>query len=203
MITKIEQTLKHHKPWRLSGQHQEDQQAGVLVLMTDADVPELILTRRNARLSSHGGEVAFPGGKRDRQDADLLATALRETHEEIGIAPNQVRPLGSLSDVLSKHQLKVMPWVGVVDPALELIPNPAEIESVFTVPLTFFMEPNRARLDHFVDAAGRSLYSPSWEINGYVIWGLTAWVIADLLNTVFDANIQTRPRPERAFHGTT
>lgn len=203
MITRIEQALRDHKPWRLSGEHTPDRQAGVMVLLTDAEVPELILTKRNSHLSSHGGEVAFPGGKRDPIDTDLLATALRETHEEIGLLPDCVRPIGSLSDVLSKHQLKVMPWVGVVDSSQTLIANPAEIESIFTVPLTFFMEPGRVRFDHFVDLSGQSRYSPSWKHEHYVIWGLTAWVLAELLNTAFDANIKTGLRPERTSHGST
>jgi len=197
MISKIEQTLTHYKPWQLSDHYSSDQQAGVMMLITDLTVPEVILTLRHSKLSSHAGEVAFPGGRRDPEDSDILATALRETHEELGIEPDLVRPLGALSDVLSKHRLKVVPWVGVVPPEVVEQPNPDEIEAVFRVPLSFFMEPGRARFDLFTDVSGKTRYAPAWDYQGYEIWGLTAWVIAELLNSVFDAQIQTRPRPER------
>jgi hypothetical protein len=59
------------------------------------------------------------------------------------------------------------------------------------------MEPGRARFDLFTDVSGKTRYAPSWDYHGYEIWGLTAWVIAELLNSAFDAQIQTRPRPER------
>ena len=168
-----------------------------MMLITDLAEPEVILTLRHSKLSSHAGEVAFPGGRRDPEDSDILATALRETHEELGIEPSFVRPLGALSDVLSKHRLKVVPWVGVVPHDVVEQPNPEEIEAVFRVPLRFFMEPGQARFDQFMDLSGKTRYAPAWNYQGYEVWGLTAWVIAELLNSAFDAQIQTRPRPER------
>lgn len=91
MLEQLTKRLAQYRPWRLRG---EGPEAGVLVALTDQPEPEVVLTLRSQRLSTHGGEVAFPGGKRDPDDADLLATALREAHEEVGLEPGQVRVIG-------------------------------------------------------------------------------------------------------------
>ena len=201
MINRIEQTLKTYSAWRLGDDIARRDEAAVLMLITDEEHPHVILTRRTSGLSSHAGEVAFPGGKRDPEDPNLIATALRETEEEIGISGSEIRILGSLSDILSKHKLRVEPWVGLVSPQVNLIPNPDEIESVFRVPISFLMEPGSARFDQFQGFDGKTRYAPAWDYQGYDIWGLTAWVLAELLNAAFDAKIKTRPRPERVSDG--
>ncbi|MFC6670130.1 NUDIX hydrolase [Marinobacterium aestuariivivens] len=82
--------------------------------------------------------MAFPGGKQDATDPDLLFTALREAEEEIGLDPGSVDVLGSLGQVMSKHRLQVTPWVGIVPADVRLEPSPFELESLFRVPLSFF-----------------------------------------------------------------
>lgn len=169
-----------------------------MCLLTDEPIPNVILTLRSGGLSTHAGEVAFPGGRRDLQDQHLLDTALRETHEEIGVQADQIRVLGRLSQVLSKHQLAVTPFVGVVQADVQLRANPGEIQQIFRTPLSFLIEPDNARFDKFKMEDGRMRYVPSWEYQGFEIWGLTAWVLAELLNVGLDAGIPTRPRPERS-----
>lgn len=192
MLAQLRQRLKAYQPYSF---YSTSPQAGVLIALTDRAEPEVILTKRSSRLSSHRGEVAFPGGKQDTTDPDILFTALREAEEEIGLAPDQVEILSPLGQLMSKHSLQVTPWVGVIPPNLELVPNPDELDSIFAVPLQFFMQDNR----HHTDAIrfrGKTHYVPAYEFDGHIIWGLTAYILVELLNIGFDANIPMQPRPE-------
>lgn len=197
MLKQLETRLNQHTPWRIGSELKPRAEAGVICLLTDESEPQIILTQRGGDLSTHAGEVAFPGGKRDPEDADLLATALREAHEEVGVEPAQVRVLGQLSQIFSLHKLAVTPFVGVVSPDVELRPNPGEIGAIFKTPLSFLMDLENARIDKFAMVDGRTRYVPSWHYQQYEIWGLTAWALAELLNVGLDAGIPTRPRPEQ------
>lgn len=163
-------------------------EAAVLMPFTDSDQPELILTVRSHAMPTHAGEVAFPGGKRDRTDADLLATALRESHEEVGLSPQQVEVLGELSPLASRYGMKVTPFVGVVPHTVPLVREPGEIQDIFRVPLTFFLD-QRPELSAPIDFHGRQLCIPSWYYDDKRIWGLTAFMILDLLNFAFDVGV--------------
>ncbi len=171
-----------------------------MVAITDSDDPEVILTLRASTLSTHSGEVSFPGGKRDPEDADLLETALREAQEEVGLHSRDVEIIGSLGQVVSKHHLQVMPWVGVVAAQQPLKANPGEIERILRVPLRFLLAPENRRMDK-LQFAGQTRYVPAWHWDGEVIWGLTAYVLAELLNVGFDADIPMKPRPEHLETG--
>lgn len=164
-------------------------EASVLVPVTDnAGNPEILFTLRSANLSTHSGQVAFPGGKRDTSDVSLAHTALRETHEEIGLPPDQVHLIAPLSQVISRYGILVTPYVGVVPADHPLIPNPHEIESIFHVPVEFFLDDRREQTDAlpFLD---NTYYVPSYRWQGYRIWGLSAVVLVDFLNAVYDARI--------------
>lgn len=192
MLEKLEKRLEQHRPWRLRTRGRE---AGVLVALTERADPEVVLTLRSRELSTHRGEVAFPGGKRDPEDRDLLATALREAEEEVDLHARDVRVIGSLGQVVSKHQLQVMPWVGLIPSELPLRANPGEIEQIFRVPVSFFLERPSLRTDA-IPFRGKTHYVPAWEYEGEIIWGLTAYILVELLNVGFDAGIPMRPRPE-------
>lgn len=193
MLNQIRQRLEKFEPRSFPS---DQQQAGVLIALTDhVNDPEVILTKRAAKLSTHSGEIAFPGGKHDEDDPDLLYTALREAEEEVGISPEQVEIVGPLGQVMSKHGLKVTPWVGIVPREISLIPNPGELDEVFTVPLSFFMQEHRYCFDE-IRFRGKTLYVPAWDFNGHIIWGLTAYMLVELLNEGCDANIPMKPRPE-------
>ncbi|WP_020682911.1 CoA pyrophosphatase [Marinobacterium rhizophilum] len=197
MLELLRRRLADYRPRRLLS---ERPNASVLIALTDGAEPEVILTRRASHLSTHRGEVAFPGGKQDETDPDLLYTALREAQEEIGLEPGLVDVLGPLGQVMSKHQLQVTPWVGIVPHDVVLTPSPAELESLFRVPLGFFMEDRRQRTD-IVRFRGMTHYVPAYEYKGYVIWGLTAYMLVELLNVGFDAGIPMKPRPEHESGG--
>ncbi|MEA1608089.1 MULTISPECIES: CoA pyrophosphatase [Pseudomonas] len=171
-------------------------EAAVLVPITRSDEPEVVLTLRASGLSTHGGEVAFPGGRRDPEDADLVQTALREAEEEIGLPPGLVEIIGPLSTLVSRHGIQVTPYVGLVPDFVEYKPNDGEIAAVFAVPLAFFRDDPR-ETTHRIDYLGRSWYVPSYRYGEYKIWGLTAIMLIELVNLVFDdVHIDMRQPPE-------
>jgi len=172
-------------------------EAAVLIPLTRGENPEMILTLRASGLSTHGGEVAFPGGRRDPEDPDLMFTALREAEEEIGLPPGMVEVVGPLSPLVSRHGLQVTPFVGLIPDYVEYRPNDAEIAAVFSVPLAFFREDPREHT-HRIDYQGRSCYVPCYRYENYKIWGLTAIMIVELVNVLYDTGIDMA-RPSGPF----
>ncbi|BFM06536.1 NUDIX hydrolase [Halioxenophilus aromaticivorans] len=171
--------------------------AVLLALYGQVQQPQLILTQRATHLNSHAGEVSFPGGKWEPADTGPGDTALRETEEEIALPRRQVALLGELPDHFSKKGLRVKPIVGWVDELPDLIPSPDELDAVFSVPLEFFLADQRIRTDIY-SSQGVTYWSPAWQFEQYEIWGLTARILVDLLNDVFDANLgRLNPAPER------
>jgi len=183
--------VRNYSPRPLAGDFPE---AAVLMPVTRSGEPELVLTLRASSLSTHGGEVAFPGGRRDPEDPDLLHTALREAEEEIGLPPGLVEVAGPLSPLISLHGLRVTPYVGLVPDYVEYRPNDAEIAAVFSVPLAFFCERPRESTRR-VDHEGRSYHVPCYRYGSYKIWGLTAMLVVELVNLLYDAGIETGRQP--------
>lgn len=163
-------------------------QAAVLMPFTDQSDPELILTVRSATMPTHAGEVAFPGGKQDLTDATLLATALRESEEEVGLSAQDVEIIAQLSPLASRFGMKVTPFVGIVPAQLTLVAEEREIDEIFRVPLSYFLD-TRPSLSEPFDFYGKRYRIPSYDFHGRRIWGLTAFMILELTNHVFDTNI--------------
>lgn len=159
--------------------------AVLIAIFTGRGEPEVLLTRRPTHMTSHAGEVAFPGGKRDAGDASLTDTALRESEEEVALPRACVEILGALKPARAKSGIKVLPVVGLVRDEPELIGNPDEVESVFRVPLRFFFEQKPAR-DHRINFRGIDLVVPCFRYDGYIIWGLTAYMLVEFMRQGFD-----------------
>lgn len=179
-------------------------EAAVLVPVTDhSREPEIILTKRADHLSSHSGEVSFPGGKWEQGDQSLVETALRESEEEIGLPPAVVEVINVQPHLYSLWGIKVTPYVGIVPPDVELEANPDELHSLFRVPVGFFLEDRRSRTDVYINN-GREWWSPVYHYDGYKIWGLTARILVEFLNRAWDAGIEREndapesPRKPRA-----
>src|SRR5690606_3981542 len=136
------QLIRHRLPEHDPGiQRLAAAQAAVLLPITDRrDEPELIPPRRAMPLHAHAGEAAFRGGKRDDTDPDLAAAALRESVEEIALPPERVELLGAMPVSVSRWGLQVVPFVGIIPHQIDLIPNAAEIDYIFRVPLRYFLE---------------------------------------------------------------
>ncbi|HQV23847.1 MAG TPA: CoA pyrophosphatase, partial [Agitococcus sp.] len=151
--------------------------------------------KRALHLKSHAGEVAFPGGKRDDTDSSLIYTALREAQEEIALNPQDVQIVGELGLFTSKIGIKVKPIIGLLDALPQLTPSPDEIDSIFTVPLDVFLQ-QKPNYQHKVKYMGISVPVPSFNYQGYVIWGLTGFMIVEFMRRVYDADIDWRwPNP--------
>ena len=166
--------------------------AGVLILLVkedDSDEMNILFTKRSSELSTHSGEVSFPGGMWEEKDSSLLDTALRESNEEISLKINNVQNLGRMNYLLSRHKVEVNPYVGFLERDQDFMGN-FEIEEIFMVPVKFLIEPNNIIYKEFKRNDLR-ISMPSWVYNGMRIWGLTAMIAADFLNICFKANIDT------------
>ncbi len=171
-------------------------EAGVLMAITDLeDDPHLILTKRAAHLSSHAGEVAFPGGKRDPEDITIVDTALRESYEEILLPPDKVEVIGPMPLSISKAGLKVTPIIGIIPHQLKLVPSEYEIESLFSVPIRYFLETPPPDFT-YREYQGVRYRVPCYHYQNYVIWGLTAYFITDCFNRIFNTGFELQtPNP--------
>ena len=155
-------------------------QAAVLVLISRGDNPAVLYTKRAAHLRHHPGEVCFPGGMWEASDADLFITAQRETQEEIGLPASAISLLGRLPRSYTRAGVPVTPFVASFDASVPLQPSPAELDSVFHVPLRVFSEGIQVRENTF-ERNGREFNVPVYHYEGYEIWGFTAAVTAELL----------------------
>ena len=126
--------------------------AAVLLAITAEEEPELIYTLRSNKVSSHKGEVAFPGGREEEGDLSLADTALREAEEEIGLDRNLVEILGSLDTTVSRYGISVTPYVGIIPPNPNLNESSSEIESYFRVPISYLANDISHRNDKVTEA---------------------------------------------------
>jgi len=167
-------------------------QASVLIAILNygefIESPELIYTQRSSHLSTHSGEVSFPGGKADKTDFNLFGTALREANEEISLNSEDITELGKLNYLISRHKVEVNPFVASVDKPQALEPN-EEIQEIFTVPLNFLLDPKNIQRER-IERQGNVWQVPTWNIKSQKIWGLTAMITVNFLNVCFDANIE-------------
>ncbi|MDA8541857.1 CoA pyrophosphatase [Gammaproteobacteria bacterium] len=186
MIDSIKQKLEKLNPIKPTSLKKAGVFIGILYHDEFIENPEVIFTQRSAKVSTHSGEVSFPGGKWEEGDKDLYETSLRESNEEINLNINDVTYLGSLNYLISKHKIEVNPYIGLVTKKQNFIDND-EIAHTFTVPLDFLI--NNAR-EHNIERKNTNVIVPSWVYNDQTIWGLTALITADFINTCFDKVIK-------------
>jgi len=169
----------HEPPWH----DKPPKPASVLLGLVMREQPSVLLTVRTSHLSSHSGQVALPGGRQDAQDADEMATALREAQEEVGLHPDFVSVLGCLPVYVTGTGYKVTPVVALLNPAMQLSANPNEVADVFEVPLAHLMNPANHRR-HAAQWRGvqREWYSMPYETEHKqrLIWGATAGILRQL-----------------------
>ncbi|MBT4519157.1 MAG: CoA pyrophosphatase [Halieaceae bacterium] len=171
----------------------EGAQAAVLVALTDEAEPRVVLGRRAGHLRLHPGEVAFPGGKREPVDRSPFETAKREAWEEVQINPDEVLLLGELSSLTTRTGYEVYPCVAAVPAAPELVVDPQEFESAFLLPISVFANSDLYRLEHVSDGRG-SVMVPHYEVGRDNIWGVTAYILAQLANIALAAELDIPKR---------
>ena len=159
-------------------------QAAVLVpLFLAADgALHAVFTERRADLRRHAGEISFPGGARDDTDADLADTALRESHEEIGLPPDAVELVGALQPTPTfVTNYAIYPFVGLIEPGFAWVLQEREVAQVLELPLEAVRSGHgRRRLVR----RGMPFRTDTYEADGHLIWGATARIVADLLDRI-------------------
>lgn len=158
--------------------------AAVLVPLVLRAQLSVLLTQRAPHLSSHSGQIAFPGGRCDDTDTDAVHTALREAEEEVGLPASHVEVLGTLPEYLTGSAYTVIPVVALVRPGFVLRPQPTEVADAFEVPLSFLMNPANHRLHKGqFEGVERQWLSMPWncpQAGERYIWGATAGMLRNL-----------------------
>mgnify|MGYP001809686867 CR=1 FL=1 len=155
--------------------------AAVLVgLVEHQGAMTVLLTQRTDHLAHHPGQISFPGGRLEDEDqGDPVIAALRETHEEIGLAPERVTVLGRLDDYVTGTGFIITPVVGVISAPVHTAPDPFEVAEVFEVPLAFLLDRQNHELHRrLVEGRQRPFWSMTWQER--VIWGATAGILVNL-----------------------
>jgi 8-oxo-dGTP pyrophosphatase MutT (NUDIX family) len=177
---------RHRNPELIAGDALEGESLGdgitpaaVLVAVVDRPEPTVILTLRPETMRKHPGQVSFPGGRIDPDDADAVAAALREAEEEIGLPPAAVQLIGIADRYRTITGFEVTPVVGIVPPDLDLKPHPGEVAALFEAPLHYLLDPAHQQVRN-VEWRGRERHYYEIEWEGRRIWGATAAMIVNL-----------------------
>lgn len=162
--------------------------AAVLVPLLDRGEPYVVFAKRTERVGTHKGQISFPGGTLDPADPSLLAAALRECEEEVGLPRAAVEPLGALDDTETvATQFVITPWVGVIRESVTWRPDGEEIEKVIEVPWAALADPANFRVEHWErDGVVRPVYF--YDCEGERIWGATARIVKHYLDLLTGAS---------------
>jgi 8-oxo-dGTP pyrophosphatase MutT (NUDIX family) len=166
---------------RIGGEPADITPASVLVpIVTHATGLTVLFTQRTTHLKAHAGQVSFPGGRAEPGDATPEFTALRESQEEIGLPPERVEILARLPDYITRTGYRVTPVIGLLEPPLDLAPDPREVQEVFEVPLAFLLDPaNHRRQTREFNGRVVGFYEIQYE-QAHTIWGATAGMVVNL-----------------------
>jgi len=161
--------------------------AAVLIAVIERGAgARVLLTRRHENLPVHAGQVSFPGGKLEPDDPGPVEAALREAEEEIGLAPGQVEVIGLLDTYQTTTGYRVLPVLALADAGFEPVPDPAEVDEVFEVPLSFLMDP-RNHHRHEREFRGRRRRYYAMPYGERYIWGATAGMLRNMYDRLYAA----------------
>ncbi len=179
----LEKVFKHHRPREREAPHRIPSAVLVPILEKEG-ILHLLFIRKAEDNSRHSGQVSFPGGAYEENDRDLLTTALRETHEELGIPPHLWRILGRLEAVRTRGTPFVIhPFVGYLEGEATFTPNPQEVARIFTVPMDYILERHPFQV-HPLKWKGKTYNTFVIPYQGEIIWGATARILDALCHLV-------------------
>lgn len=162
--------------------------AAVLVPLIEGREPSLVFTKRTEALTRHPGEISFPGGLPHAEDPDLLATALRETEEEVGVPASAVEVVGALEPISTfVSGILIVPFVGVLRARPVYVPNPAEIAAILEFPVSRLMDVEREVQWNREGLIWRGFV---YEIDGHTVWGATGRIVHELLDVVREGSMR-------------
>lgn len=156
--------------------------SAVLIVLHEIEEQwQLLFTKRSKHLTSHAGQISFPGGRYEENDGHLMQTALRETEEEIGINKSFIRVISQLDELTTLTGFRIFPFISIIENLPELTIDHSEVDNVFSVPLEFlFNRKNHQQESLFFQGKNRNFYKIVWQDR--VIWGATAQIIINLSN---------------------
>ena len=158
--------------------------AVLILLYPKNNTVYLVMMVRAADNTVHSGQVSFPGGKVEKSDSSISYTALREAHEEIGVLPNTVDIIGKLTKLyIPPSNFDVYPVVGIVNSTPVFIPN-NEVHKLLEVELSTLFNPNTAGYEKIYHRTGGEFVVPCFHIQGEIVWGATAMILAELLDVI-------------------
>ena len=146
----------------------------------------ILFTKRSNKLKEHKGQISFPGGKYDGRDLNLLSTALREFEEEMGVSRKRISILGELDNVLTVTGYVISPYVASIPYPIKFKVSENEVESIFSVPISFFLEKNDNYKQKVVTVNGKKFVIPYYLYHEHLIWGATARILLQFLKKVYD-----------------
>jgi len=194
-FTQLAERLQEHPGRQLALPGIELRDSAVLApFVVRGDEPRLLFTLRPAHLRRHAGQVSFPGGAREPEDPSPLHTALREVHEELGIPVRAVDVLGMLDEIPTTSEFRVVPYVGLLDPSVELHPDAGEIAELLEIPVSELLVPGLRRTEKRVyRGVERDVYF--YDVGRHTIWGATARILSNLLAVLSALPAWGVPRP--------
>lgn len=168
--------------YTLKNQHKNLPESAVLIPVEfSSGEPKIYFVQRSLHLNKHAGQIAFPGGKREKNDVSIEVTALRETEEEIHLKRTDINVLAQLNSLRTRYNLSVTPFVGEVLNTEDIKPDLSEVDEVFAVTLSELLDPKNRSFHKITYGAGKFSF-PSLQVNDKTIWGLTYFILADFLN---------------------
>lgn len=153
-------------------------------------ITHLVLIVRNSYEGVHSGQIAFPGGKYEKEDENFKETALRETHEEVGISPERMRIIKPFTPMyIPPSNFMVHPFLGICNDEICFVPDPSEVAQIIELPLADFLNDAIVIEANLSTSYAQNINVPAFDIEGHVVWGATAMILSelkDVLKTVLE-----------------
>jgi 8-oxo-dGTP pyrophosphatase MutT (NUDIX family) len=155
--------------------------AVMMLFYPKAGLTHLVLILRNSYKGVHSSQVAFPGGKYEREDLDFEYTALRETHEEIGVSPSMITVLKEFTQLyIPPSNFMVYPFLGLSKEEISFNPDPKEVAGIIELPLAVFLSDSIIVHSNIATSYASSVEVPAFKINDHIVWGATAMMLSEL-----------------------